>query len=306
MYEKGDAGYAQMLMEAGSFADMLTKADYIEELYVYDRKMLSDYEQCAKETEALKKCFEEEEEALIALKKESETEKANMEGVLAELEESAAAYAEEIAEEKAEADRYEAMIAAKNAEIKRRKAEAERRAREEAKRREEERKKAEAAKKAAQEAARAAQNAKAAESSAKEARNSGTVTTGSGSYDISSISSAKGSEKGKNIAAFACKFIGNPYVPGGTSLTNGADCSGFVFSVYGEFGIKVPRTSYELRSAGKEVSYSDAQPGDVVCYPGHVGIYIGNGMIVHASTVKTGIKISSANYRDFITIRRIV
>ena len=110
----------------------------------------------------------------------------------------------------------------------------------------------------------------------------------------------------KDIAAFACKYIGNPYVPGGTSLTNGADCSGFVYAVYDSFGIKVPRTSYDLRSAGKEVSYSDAQPGDVVCYPGHVGIYIGNGMIVHASTQKTGIKVSNAKYREFICVRRIL
>ncbi len=93
---------------------------------------------------------------------------------------------------------------------------------------------------------------------------------------------------------------------GGTSLTNGADCSGFVMSVYKNFGINLPRSSYSQSTVGKGVSYSDARPGDVIYYGGHVGIYIGNGQIVHASTERTGIKITSATYRSIITVRRIV
>ena len=108
------------------------------------------------------------------------------------------------------------------------------------------------------------------------------------------------------MANYAWQFIGNPYVMGGTSLTNGADCSGFVFRVYKDFGYSLPRTSYAQRSAGTEVSYSDAQPGDVICYAGHVGIYIGNGQIVHASTQKTGIKVTRATYREILSVRRIV
>ncbi|MGN0325167.1 MAG: C40 family peptidase, partial [Lachnospiraceae bacterium] len=111
---------------------------------------------------------------------------------------------------------------------------------------------------------------------------------------------------GQAVVDYACQFIGNPYVPGGTSLTEGADCSGFVFSVYKEFGYTVPRTSYSLRSAGTEVAYEDAQPGDIICYPGHVAIYIGNGLIVHASSIKTGIKISNANYRGILAVRRLI
>ncbi|MDE6212970.1 MAG: C40 family peptidase, partial [Lachnospiraceae bacterium] len=115
-----------------------------------------------------------------------------------------------------------------------------------------------------------------------------------------------GSGKGADIAKFACKFVGNPYVAGGTSLTNGADCSGFVMAVYQNFGISLPRSSYSQSTVGKGVSYSEAQPGDVIYYGGHVGIYIGNGQIVHASTERTGIKITSATYRSIITVRRIV
>ena len=115
-----------------------------------------------------------------------------------------------------------------------------------------------------------------------------------------------GGGKGQDIAKFACQYIGNPYVAGGTSLTNGADCSGFVQSVYKNFGISLPRSSYAQSGVGKGVSYSEAQPGDVIYYGGHVGIYIGNGQIVHASTERTGIKITSATYRSIITVRRIV
>ena len=120
------------------------------------------------------------------------------------------------------------------------------------------------------------------------------------------IDEASGSDLGKKIAKYACQFIGNPYVLGGTSLTNGADCSGFVWRIYKDFGYTLPRTSYEQRSAGKEVSYDDMQPGDLVCYSGHVAMYIGGGKIVHASSAKTGIKVSNVGYRSIITIRRII
>ena len=120
------------------------------------------------------------------------------------------------------------------------------------------------------------------------------------------IDGASGSDLGKQVAKYACQFVGNPYVPGGTSLTNGADCSGFTFRVYSDFGYKLPRTSYEQRSAGRGVSYSEAQPGDLICYSGHVALYIGDGKIVHASTQKTGIKIGNAQYREILAVRRII
>ena len=100
-------------------------------------------------------------------------------------------------------------------------------------------------------------------------------------------------EKGQTVAKFAQRFVGNPYVWGGTDLNRGADCSGFIGSVYRSFGYKLPRSSSELRSAGRKVSYSQKQPGDIICYNGHVAMYIGNGRIVHASSRNTGINIST-------------
>ena len=123
----------------------------------------------------------------------------------------------------------------------------------------------------------------------------------------SDSSSSSGSGSGSSVVDYATQFVGNPYVWGGTSLTGGADCSGFTQSVYANFGVSLPRTSYEQQNAGTEVSYADAQPGDLICYGGHVAIYMGNGRIVHASNSVDGIKISdNAAYRTIVSVRRLV
>lgn len=132
-----------------------------------------------------------------------------------------------------------------------------------------------------------------------------------GKYTVSAsvsdiINGASGSDLAKQIARYGCQFIGNPYVLGGTSLTKGADCSGFTYRIYSDFGYSIPRTSYQQRSAGTEVAYADAQPGDLICYDGHVALYIGGGYIVHASSAKTGIKLSKATYRKILSVRRII
>ena len=120
----------------------------------------------------------------------------------------------------------------------------------------------------------------------------------------SGAKASAGSSTGSAVANYACQFVGNPYVYGGTSLTNGADCSGFVMSVYAAFGVGLPHSSSALQGVGYGVS--DMQPGDIICYSGHVGIYIGNNTIVHASTPEGGIKYTSpVNYRPIVAIRRI-
>ena len=112
---------------------------------------------------------------------------------------------------------------------------------------------------------------------------------------------------GQRIAQFALQFTGRPYVYGGTSLTNGADCSGFTMSVFQNFGISLPHSSSAQRSLGANVgSLANAQPGDLICYSGHVGLYIGNGQIVHASNSRKGIIVSSATHKRILAIRRVI
>ena len=270
MYEKGDYSYLELLLECKNMSDLVSKSEYVEELYEYDRKMLIKYQEARQLVEDTKEKLLMEQEELEVSKHELDEEKAGLDELLEEKKAEASDYDTEIAKVKQAATLFKAKIKQQNAQIK--------------KLEEEE------AKKAAEEAAKASAG-----------------KSNSSNVDSSSIiSGASGSAKGKDIANFACRYVGNPYVAGGTSLTNGADCSGFTFAVYKEFGISLPRTSTAQRGAGREVSLSDAQPGDVVCYAGHVAIYIGGGRIVHASTPSTGIKYGNVNYKPVITVRRIV
>ncbi len=160
----------------------------------------------------------------------------------------------------------------------------------------------------AEEEARLAKEAEERRKARAAAANSEKPTSGNKSYNSASsyIPAGGGSASGNAVAQFALQFKGNPYVYGGSSLTNGTDCSGFVMSVYKNFGVSLPHSSSADRSVGSGVgSLAEAQPGDIICYSGHVGLYIGGGQIVHASNSRTGIIVSNAGYRNILAIRRI-
>ena len=168
----------------------------------------------------------------------------------------------------------------------------------------------------AEEAARAAEEAAANNASNNSSNNSSNASKPSKSNNSSSSSSSSSNNdrqysapsgaNGQAVANYACQFVGNPYVYGGSSLTNGADCSGFVMAVYAAFGVSLPHSSSAQRSVGYGVSIDEIQPGDIVCYSGHVGIYVGNNTIVHASSPSTGIKYTSPiTYRTVLAVRRI-
>ncbi len=263
MYESGETTMLDILFSASSMQDMLNKADYIEKMHEYDKKLFNNYKIARQNVEDLKENLEIEESELEAAQEGLREEMDTVEEARAELEAISEDYAVQ-----------------------------------ERKRREEE------AKKNSQNNNNNDNNSN---DSADSNNNSSTPTQKpTAAVDTSSIMAANGSAKGKEIAAFACGFVGNPYVAGGTSLTNGADCSGFTQSVFKQYGYSLPRNSTSQRSVGREVSYAEAEPGDIICYPGHVAIYIGNGKIVHASSAKTGIKISNALYRSILCVRRVV
>ena len=309
LYEKGDTSYIEILSNASNWSGMLNQANYVEKLYEYDKQMLNRYILIKEEVAQKKNDLEDKKSDLETQKYELEEEQASMQQMIDEKKSQANDFDAQIAKAKQEAAAYKALIKQQNSELARLDEE------ENAiiKAEEERRKAEEAAKKAAEEKAKAEE--KAAKSSNSGSSDSSSNRAGSSDSSSSSGSSSGGGLKtvppasgssGSDIAAYACQFVGNPYVAGGTSLTNGADCSGFVMSVYKNFGVSLPHSSTSDRYVGYNVgSLANAQPGDLVCYSGHVAIYIGGGQIVHASTEATGIKISNASYRTPVAIRRI-
>ena len=280
-YEQGESSYMELLLSSGSFSELLNRAEFIEEVSAYDDRMLAEYQAIKQKVADMKAKLEADKVVLVEEKEALEADKASLaeqqsylNGILAQKKAISANYDAEIAAAKNRAAEFKKQIADDTKKIQQIQEEERRRL---------------------------------------AAQNSGNRTTASNPNAANTIATAQaivaqssGSSNGKSIASYACQFIGNPYVAGGTSLTNGADCSGFIFRLYADYGYRVPRTSSQLRSVGTGVSYSEAQPGDIICYEGHVGMYIGGGMIVHASTARTGIKVSNAQYRPILAVRRVM
>lgn len=293
MYEQGDVSYVQLLLTSSDIGDALNKAEYIEKLYEYDRKLLEEYQVTVATVAALQEQLEDEKSELQTSKFELEEEQTYAQELLAKKQEEYDNYDVILAKAKQEAAAYTTKIKQETAQIKKLEEEARRKAEEEARRKAEE----EARRKAEEEEAKRKTEEEAGSKSEETQKKPTTTAPVVASY---------GSASGQEIAKYACQWVGNPYVAGGTSLTNGADCSGFVQSVYKAFGYSLPRTSYSQSQVGRSVPYSEAEPGDIIYYGGHVAIYIGNGQIVHAATARTGIVTQSATYRSIITVRRIV
>ena len=284
IYEEGDMDYLSLFLQAENFSDFLNRADFAQEIQTKDREMFLEYQETKQEVADLLEELEQEKADMEDLQAEYEDQKSATEAALSQKKAEQADYDSQLAAAKSQAATYKKQLQDQQKQLK--KLEAERK------------------KKDAEAAAAAAKNSEASKSGTiSTGSNSGSGSSGSGSSSGSSAS-VSGGGSGAAIASYALKFVGNPYVSGGTSLTNGADCSGFTWAVYQNFGISIPRQSDAQGHSGKSVSYADAQAGDIIYYGGHVGIYIGGGRIVHASTAKTGIKISSATYRGILSVRR--
>lgn len=273
VYENQEVSYLSSLLEGNGLSDILNQMDYIEKVYEYSMGRLEAYMEAKDQVHDLWDRLELEKAELEEQRAGLEQDKLELEANEAELQDLKSDLNVKLARKKQESANFESEIAKAQRE-------------------------AAAAKKQLQQDQQKLKQLQAAQNAANR-----TIPT---TNYTALIDSASGSDLGKKIAKFACQYVGNPYVSGGTSLTNGADCSGFTYRVYQEFGYSIPRTSYQQRNAGTGVTYENAQPGDLICYDGHVAMYIGSGMIVHASSAKTGIKVSRAQYRTILAVRRII
>lgn len=343
LYEKGgDDAWAQMLFQASDFTNLLNQAEYVQQMYDSDRNSLEEFKETVQQVKDLGDQLDSEKAELEEMNQEYQNRQTSMQTQLEEKKATSSDYDAQIAQAQNQAAQYTELIRQQNAEIQKIEEE-EKKAAEEAARKaaEEAAKKAaaeEAAKKAQEEAnKKAADEAakKAAEASKKSSSTSGSNTAASSGSSTSSKNNTSGSSSsaatskdngsssssssgssgssvsynptGQSVVNYACQFVGNPYVWGGTSLTNGADCSGFIMSIYAKFGVSLPHSSGAMAGCGRGVSYSEAMPGDIICYAGHVAIYMGGGQIVHASNAKDGIKISgNAAYRPIVAVRRVL
>ena len=290
----GDISFFNALLGAESFADVLNRIQMFSSVYSFDRTLLEEYQETEAQIESLVTEIAEEQAAMQDQQADLQTQKDSLNAQIAEGRAQMADFDAKLADAQALAAEYKATIDQQNQVIADEVA-AQQRAAAEAER--------EQAQRPASPSRDEQPSAPAKEDNDDKKDEGKKPSGGSGSSSDSNVST---SGSGQAVADYACQFVGNPYVWGGESLTNGADCSGFIKAVYAHFGVSLPHSSYSLRSVGRAVSASEMRAGDIVCYDGHVAIYIGGGRIVHASNKKDGIKISpNYAYRTVVAIRRI-
>ena len=276
MYERGDSAVISSLLESKSMADMLNRVEYFNEVYDYDRNLLDNYEKTRKQVEDLKAQVEDEKKELETAKDDLKQQQKQLETAMANLRSQQANADTQIANAQSLASEYQKTITEQNKIIQQ------------------------------QQAAAAASG-----------RSSGGSSGGSGGTSKpNSNASVPGGNlnppkttnvSGSDVVNYAMQFVGKPYVWGGKDPNTGADCSGFTSYVYAHFGISIPSFSGAQRSCGQEVSYANAQAGDLICYAGHVAIYMGGGKIVHAKGTAYGIVGNdNATYKTIITVRRLL
>ena len=275
------------IIESNGITDMLNRIEYVSDVYDSDRALMDSYQAAVEQVKEIGTKLDNDMNELTAMQDDYEKQQADVEAAIVALENQKEQYASQIAQAQQQAENYQNIITAQGKIIQE------------------------------QEAAAAAAAAQAAAARANSSSSSSSYD-GGGAGKGGSIAGDYAAGGGKNpgastgvsgssVVSYAMQFVGNPYVWGGNSLTNGVDCSGFVHEVYAHFGISTPRYSQAFKSVGQAVSFDNIQPGDVVVYPGHVAIYAGGGVIVEAQSTKAGITANrSVQCHTILAIRRLV